>query len=63
MSSTVPRPWQPGQLAGFNRKVRRPQRNLPVLTIELPNSQVPAGVRENIAEHLDKIGYAVRFKN
>ncbi|QXO09579.1 hypothetical protein pEaSNUABM11_00155 [Erwinia phage pEa_SNUABM_11] len=56
-------PWEPGVRKGFDRSVRRPQSHFPVLTIELPNGKPPAGVREDIAEHLRLIGYAVKFKN
>lgn len=58
-----PSDWMSRKVPGFNRMRRRPQRNLPVLTIELPNEKMVAGVRETIAEHLDRIGFAVKFKN
>lgn len=55
--------WMGSEPSGFDRNARRPQRNLPVLTIELPDGKEPMGIRHEIALHLEQIGFAVKFKN
>lgn len=59
----IAKPWMVREPSGFDRKQRRPQSNLPVLTIELPIGEESTGARHHIALHLEQIGYAVKFKN
>lgn len=63
MVDKIAKPWMVREPSGFDRKQRRPQSNLPVLTIELPIGEESTGARHHIALHLEQIGYAVKFKN
>lgn len=63
MVDKIAKPWMVREPSGFDRNQRRPQSNLPVLTIDLPTGEESAGVRHQIALHLEQIGYAVKFKN
>jgi len=63
LSPNVGKAWMGREPSGFDRNTRRPQRNLPVLTIELPDGKEPTGIRHEIALHLEQIGFAVKFKN
>lgn len=63
MVDKIAKPWMVREPSGFDRKQRRPQSNLPVLTIELPINEESTGARHHIALHLEQIGYAVKFKN
>lgn len=63
MVDKIAKPWMVREPSGFDRKQRRPQSNLPVLTIELPIGEESTGARHHIALHFEQIGYAVKFKN
>lgn len=63
MVDKIAKPWMVREPSGFDRNQRRPQSNLPVLTIELPINEESTGARHHIALHLEQIGYAVKFKN
>jgi hypothetical protein len=57
--------WMGRSPRGIDRTHVRPQRNLPVLRIELPEpaDKAPTGTKENIIEAMREIGFSVVFKN